>query len=124
MNTPVTEHDKVVSAIRDGNASRYKVLTNLEKYEHYISQLFPDLILLDRETDKPVFIIEVKRNGNIAQCIQQWKNVPSIPATLYILVPESDLANAKSIAEVVGLKTKFGTYYIDENGNNIRVKYE
>ena len=122
-NTPIDERFNVVSAIRDGNSATYEVLTNLEKDAHYVGHMFPDLILLDKVTKLPVFIIEVKKNGNIAQCIQQWKTVTSIPATLYIVVPELDLSNAKSIAEVVGLKTKFGSYKVSEAGKVI-VKYE
>lgn len=123
MDTPISEHDRVVSVIGEANSKQYKVLSNAGKEENYIVQMFPDLILIDKTTDKPVFIIEVKKNGNIAQCIQQWKAVPSIPATLYIVVPKTDLANAISIAQVVGLKTKFGSYYFDEN-NNVVIKYE
>lgn len=122
MTTEITEHDKVVAKIRDSFA-QYKVLTNLGEEQNYIGQMFPDLIFLDKTTDKPVFILEVRKNGNIAPCIQQWKSALSIPATLYIVVPELDLPTAKSVAQVVGLNTRFGSYNIDANGN-ITIKYE
>jgi hypothetical protein len=47
----------------------------------------------------------------------------SIPATLYIVVPVSDLPTAKSIAQVVGLQTRFGTYTINEESGAITVNY-
>ncbi len=122
-NKKVDERTIVISAIKAANSESYEVLTNLEKDENYIGQIFPDLILLDRKTKLPVFIIEVKKNGNIAHTIQQWKSAASIPATLYIIVPAPDLQSAKSIAEVVGLQTKFGSYQIDSNGRAL-VKYD
>ncbi len=115
------EHDDVVRYLCETNNTRYKALNNLEGEKHNISGLFPDIIIQDANNNL-LFIIEVKKNGNIAQCIQQWKNVPEIPAFLYIVVPEGDLSNAKSIAQVVGLQAKFGSYKI-ENGQ-ITVKYE
>lgn len=118
-----SEHDRVVSYIRDQFQKRYKVLTNLDDERNYIANIFPDLILINNETDKPDFIIEVKKNGSIAPCLQQWKSLPSIPATLYIVVPVSDLKTAQSVAQVVGLQMRFGTYQIDEN-NNLTVTYD
>jgi len=123
MDAPVNEHDLIVANIANANKDTYKILSNTGKDDYYVGSMFPDLILVDKTTDKPVFIIEVKKNGNIAQCIQQWKAVSSIPATLYIVVPLTDLPNAKAIAQVVGLNTRFGSYTIDDK-NKIIVKYE
>lgn len=124
MDTPVNEHDLVVAFIRDSQSDRFKVLDNLGKEEHYISQMFPDIILLSKQTNEPAFIIEVKNNGKIAPCIQQWKTIQNIPATLYIIVPEADFETAKSIAQVVGLQARFGRYNIDHESLVVSVKYE
>jgi hypothetical protein len=123
MTPEFNEHDKVVENIRDANTGSFNVLTNLVGEQHYIGSIFPDLILKDKTNDIPVFIIEVKKNGNIATSMQQWKSAPSIPATLYFVVPESDLASAKSIAQVIGLQSRFGSYKILDNGS-ISVDYE
>lgn len=122
MQAQVSEHVLVVNQIKRSLSSQYNVMTNVDEDLHYVASLFPDLIVQDKTTLKTLFIIEVKKNGNIAQCIQQWKNIPNIPATLYIIVPESDLQNAKTIAQVVGLKTRFGSYKIE--GENVTVQYE
>jgi len=51
--------------------------------------------------------------------------VPKLPAFLYLVVPEVDLVNAKSIAQVMGLQQiKFGTYKIDPHNKAVSVKYE
>jgi hypothetical protein len=124
MDTPIiNEHDIVVAAIRDANSARFTPLTNVGGEQHFIAQMFPDIILMDKATNRPAFIIEVKKNGSIAQCIQQWKSVISIPATLYIVVPQSDLPTAKSILQVVGLQARVGSYSIDAN-NHVTVNYE
>jgi hypothetical protein len=123
-STTVNEHDNIVRLLCESNAKRYaKVLHNLDGEKNSVAGLFPDVIIQDANGTL-LFIIEVKKNGNIAQCIQQWKSVPKIPAFLYIVVPEIDLANAKSIAQVVGLQAKFGYYKKDETTQKIEIKYE
>lgn len=119
-----SEHSAVVRSICKANENRFNVLCNLDSEKYYVAGLFPDVILEDKTTGKPAFIIEVKKNGNIARCIQQWKSVPAIPATLYIIVPEYDLDSAKSIAQVIGLKTKFGSYRIPETTGGAIVAYD
>ena len=117
------EHDIVVTSIKNSLSANYKVVTNLGEEQYHIGQMYPDAIIYDKVTDKPIFIIEVRKNGSIAPCIQQWKSISNIPAILYIIVPENDLPTAKSIAQVVGLKMKFGSYKIEPN-DAITVKYE
>lgn len=119
----MNEHDAVVRYICEINQSRYTVLHNLEGEENNVAGIFPDIMLQDKGSKSLIFIIEVKKNGNIAPCIQQWKTVEKIPAFLYIIVPEKDLSTAKSVAQVVGLTVKFGSYSVDSN-HNITVKYE
>jgi hypothetical protein len=119
----INEHDRVVESIRDANSATFNILTNLAGEQNYIGSIFPDLILIDKKTNLPVFIIEVKKNGNIATSMQQWKTSPNVPATLYFIVPESDLSNAKSIAQVIGLQTRFGYYKINPDGT-LSVIYE
>lgn len=104
------EHTAVIRTLCESNKERFKVLCNLETASHHIAGLFPDIILQDKNSENVLFIIEVRKNGEIATCLQQWKTVPNIPAVLYIIVPESDLLNAKAIAQVIGLQVKFGSY--------------
>lgn len=83
-----TEHDIVVKQIEKDLGTFYNILSNLDKEQHYIGNIFPDLILLDKTSNAPLFIIEVKRNGGIASCLQQWKIEKDVPAILYLIVPE------------------------------------
>lgn len=122
MSTEVSETARVIADLVKLYSQRYIVLANIEKDEHFIAGAFPSVILLDKETKKPQFILEVKRNGSIAQCIQQWKTQTTIPANLFIIVPESDLPNAQSVAQVVGLRNRFGIYWFDEKGE-AKIKY-
>jgi hypothetical protein len=117
------EHDAVVRTLCDSNNARFKVLCNVEQESYHIAGLFPDIILQDKNSDSALFIIEVRKNGGIATCLQQWKNIPKIPAVLYIVVPENDLSNTRAIAQVIGIQVKFGSYKIESNGV-ATVKYE
>jgi hypothetical protein len=119
------EHDIVVRAITESNQKRYpnyKVLNNLGGENVNIAGRFPDVILQD-SAGNLLFIIEVRKNGKVAECMQQWKVVTKIPAFLYFVVPEGELSNAKAVAQAIGLQAKFGSYTIDNN-KSVTVKYE
>jgi len=117
-------HDKVVCRIRDGNKERFAVLDNLAGEKNFISGIFPDLIFQDKTSGETLFVVEVKKNGNIAQCLQQWKTIPNIPIILYLIVPEDELSNAKSIAQVIDIPVRFGTYKLDGENNEVTIRYE
>jgi hypothetical protein len=116
------EHDSVVKYIENIQKVAFDVLTNIDSPQYNIGGILPDMILIDKNTKLPAFIIEVKRNGDISKCILLWKTIPQ-QITLYIIVPTSDLVQAKSFAIVNGLKVRFGNYdYAD--GNVINVNFE
>lgn len=108
-----SEQFNVAQRIREQFAPRFDVLVNSDAEEHFIGQMFPDVILLDKQTKNPLFIIEIKRNGTTAACMKQWKSQPHIPATLYMVVPKTELENAKSMSAYLGLNTRFGYYSIN-----------
>ncbi len=121
--TEKEKHDRVVRHIRSKNMERFTTLDNLEGEKNFINGIFPDLIFKDK-LGNTLFIIEVKRNGGIAQCLQQWKTVPNIPAVLYLIVPEAELSSAKAVAQAIGITVRFGSYKIEETTNEVTVKYE
>lgn len=119
-----TEQHAVVQAIEKMLVSHYTVVSNIAQEQHYIGGFFPDIIVMDKISGNVLFAIEVRKNGQVSHCIQQWKSVtPNLPATLYIVVPESELSNAQGIAAVNGLKAKFGTYKMGVNGSVESVKF-
>jgi hypothetical protein len=122
--TEKERHDKVVRHISEKNSERFTVLDNLDGEKNFVGGLFPDLIFQDKQLGNTLFVLEVKRNGGIAQCLQQWKTLSNIPAVLYLIVPEAELSGAKSIAQAVGIPVRFGTYRIDDVTNEVAVKYE
>jgi hypothetical protein len=116
------EHDLVVRQAQQDLSGIYNILSNLEKAQHQIGSFFPDLILLNKETNRPQFIVEITRNGNIARCLQRWKSVTDLPALLYLIVPESDRANARDISNALGIPIGLGFY--KRNGDTITINYE
>jgi hypothetical protein len=119
MESATIEHDKVVHFISEHQKDRFEVLTNFNGEQNFIGNMYPDIILVDSISKQPVFVIEVKRNGEIARCIQQWQSFSRLPATLYIVVPESDLSTAKLVAATHGVNAKFGYYTYDPNTQNV-----
>jgi hypothetical protein len=118
----LSTHDRVVNHIAQSFQGTYTVLSNIGTPKHYISSIFPDLIMQDKADNKTRFIIEVKENGGVALCIQAWKSQPSIPATLYIVVPKDLLSEAKKVAQIVGLSARFGSYTV--TNDEIKVDFE
>jgi len=119
-----TEQFKVAQKIKEQFQSRFEVLINLDTEEHFIGTMFPDMVFVDKKTKTPLFIIEIKKNGRIAACMNAWKAATKIPATLYIIVPQLELQNAKSIATVTGVNARFGYYTLDKNGDVLAVTFE
>ena len=118
---------EVVSGwIQKKHQNSFQVISNFGDNKTSIGGIYPDIIMYDiNDTKKevPVFIIEVKRNGDIAPCLQTWKLQSSIPAILYIVVPHNETATAKSIANAVGISVKFGSYTLDDHNNVTRVLF-
>ncbi|MBN8697408.1 MAG: hypothetical protein J0L87_12830 [Bacteroidetes bacterium] len=119
-----TEQLAVVKVIQSMLASHYTVVSNIAQEQHHIGGFFPDIIVMDKDNGNALFAIEVRKNGQVSHCIQQWKSVtPHLPATLYIVVPEAELENAQAIAAVNGLKAKFGTYKMKSDGGVANVNF-
>jgi len=114
-----SEQHLVALKIKEQLSHSFDVLINLDKEEHFIGTIFPDIVLVDKKNKTPLFIIEIKKNGRIPACMNLWKSAPSIPATLYMIVPKKELDTAKLYSTVTGLKLKFGTYEYDEINKRI-----
>ncbi|MFN8277898.1 MAG: hypothetical protein U0T84_10455 [Chitinophagales bacterium] len=119
-----SEQHKVAEKIRSMFVNRFDALVNVDKEEHYIGTMFPDMILVDKKTKSPLFIIEIRNNGQIAACMNAWKAAPAISATLYIIVPKEEFEKSKSMATVIGVRSRFGYYIIDKNTGAIEVVFE
>ena len=116
------EYQLVVNQLEADLANSYDILSNFSKAKYQIASFFPDLILSNKLTQKPQFIIEIRRNGDIARCLQQWKSVPYLPAFLFLIVPETDKDNARDIANALGIQIGLYSYRID--GQNVTIDYD
>jgi hypothetical protein len=110
-----TEQHLVSLKIKELFSSRFEIISNVDSEEYFIGTRFPDMLFLDKKTKSPLYIIEIKKNGAISQCVEQWKKQTTVPATLYIIVPQGELEKAKSVAAITGLNARFGYYTVGEN---------
>ena len=124
------EHDKVIKFIEQDLSRRYsakyKVLTNVRgSRDWHIGDLFPDIIILSRDNDAVLFIVEVETADSIAdkETVQQWKKYASLPGTFYAIVPNHELEKAKNLASLNDVKIRFGSYRYSDN-NVTTVEYE
>ena len=119
-----SEQYKVAQKIQDMFKNVYDVLLNIDNEEHFVGTVFPDIVLVDIKLKTPLFIIDIRKNGDIGNCFQQWKTRGHIPVTLYIIVPKQDIGNAKSIAAITGVNAKFGSYTLNENAEVVDLVFE
>src|SRR6218665_1786397 len=79
----------VVQQIEKILSDRFKILCNVDTPQYYIGGLFPDVMVREKVTNKIWLAIEGKKRGKLPQGIWQRKNLSSLPATLYIVVPKT-----------------------------------
>lgn len=86
-------------------------------------KFFPDVILKNKTSHEISFIIEIRKNGDIAKNITHFKELSELPFTVYIIVPKVNHIDTKNIIEASNLSVKLG-YYIYENNLVIDISYE
>lgn len=80
---------------------------------HFVGDaIFPDVILRDKDSNEVRFVIEVKKNGDFANSLNDIKALAELPFTIYVIVPLKDIQNARRIAELSRLSIKLGFYEI------------
>ena len=122
-------HDNVIySARRFLNDREFDIYTNPgNKKNAGIGNLYPDIILTDKNEKTVKFFIEVETSDsiNISEATNQWKRYANnIRASFYLLVPLRLKSKANLLCKQVGISVRFGTYEVDYNGNILNINWE
>lgn len=115
-------HDNVInSARRFLNTTDYDIYINPgEQKNAGIGDLYPDIILTDKQRTTVKFIIEVEtaESINIFVATNQWKKYATqIQSSFYLLIPANLKIKADQLCKQVGISVRFGTYNVDFAGN-------
>ena len=120
-----TEKEQVVKRIVEQLSDTFNVNFNpKDNPTHHIAGSFPDVILANKESGDIDFVIEIKKNGDIANDAQKLKELSHLSSTLYILVPQSELKNAKLVADLNGIKARFAWYELNETNEVDIIRFE
>ena len=115
-------HDNVInSARRFLNTTDYDIYLNPGTQKNAgIGELYPDIILTDKDKTTVKFIIEVEtaESINLFEATNQWKKyADQIQASFYLLIPTNLKVKANQLCKQVGISVRFGTYDVDFGGN-------
>ncbi len=124
-----TLHDKVIQVAADQlDKTNHDVYLNPDGLHNaWIGDNYPDLILTEKGSMTPKFIIEVETidTVNIIEATNQWKKYATeIKASFYLLVPLSRKIEAINLCKQIGISARFGTYQTDNFGNVTNISYE
>ena len=122
-------HDDVInSAQRFLNNTDFDIYTNPgEQKNAGIGNLYPDIILTDKNKTTVKFFIEVEtaESINISEATNQWKKYANgIQASFYLLVPTNYRELANRLCKQVGISVRFGTFDTDFYGNVSNINWE
>jgi len=116
-------HDQVIK-IAASYITKYKVYTNPGSEKNAsLGNLYPDIILTDKNTNTVVFTIEVETAESVTESeADQWKQFSNLGGTFYLMVPQNQRAEAERICKKYLIPVKYATYWV-ENGQ-LKLNYE
>ncbi|WP_203293507.1 hypothetical protein [Luteirhabdus pelagi] len=122
-------HDNVIkSAQRFLNNTDFDIYTNPGGQKNAgIGNLYPDIILTDKNKKTVKFFIEVEtaESINLNEATSQWKKYANgIQASFYLLVPRNYRELANRLCKQVGISVRFGTFDTDYHGNVSNINWE
>lgn len=117
----MTERDiairnKVIAAIKEKYENRFRVFDNTGEDKEVIVGQFPDVIFKQQEpppNNNILFVMKVETSDELVNSVPVWQALGSASSVLYIVVPKSKIDEAKKLASVAGVRTRFAWYEIE-----------
>lgn len=108
----------VIKNIKQQYKDRFRVFDNTGDDKKVIAGQFPDVLFMQKEpppNTNILFVLKVETGENLLDKIAEWKALGSTPSVLYIVIPKDKLDDAKKIASLTGVRTRFAWYELDED---------
>lgn len=118
--TPIAQqlHDRVIE-VAGNNLWSYNVYKNPGTQKLFgIGNLYPDIILTNKQSNVIEFIIEVETESSITpqEAVTQWSLYSKLPGSFYILVPYQLIEPAKRLCQQYSIQATVGAFYQEPNG--------
>jgi len=118
-------HDNIIQvAYNNLDKTNHDIYINPGQQKNtHINNYYPDIIITDKNSKAPKFIIEVETPDSINfNETTQWKSYSTLGGLFYLLVPLNLKNQAELLCRQQGIKARFGTYHIENN--QIVISYE
>jgi hypothetical protein len=127
----MTAHDisirnKLITSIKQRNESRFRVFDNTGEDKEVIAGQFPDVIFKQKEpppNNNILFVMKIETSGDLVNSVPLWQALGSVSSVFYIVVPKDKIDEAKKLASIAGVRTRFAWYEL-EGGEVKQVHYE
>lgn len=109
---------EVIVAIKAKYGTRFRVFDNTGEDKEIIAGQFPDVIFKQQEpppNNNILFVMRVETGTNLVDSVSVWQALGSAPSVFYIVVPTDKIDEAKKLASVAGVRSRFARYEIEEN---------
>lgn len=118
-------HDNVIQAAYNNlDKLNHDIYTNPGQQKNtHINNNYPDIIITDKNSRAPKFIIEVETPDSINfNETAQWRTYSTLGGLFYLLVPLNLKNQAELLCRQQSIRARFGTYRIENN--RIVISYE
>lgn len=117
---------QIIARIQKDLSDRFRVFDNTGTDKKIVGGEFPDVVILQKEpppNNNILFVMKLDDGENFVNSLSEWKGLASTTSTLYIVLPQNRLDDAKKLAAQAGLgKAKFA--WVEEVGGETVVHYE
>lgn len=111
--------EKLFDGLKTENHNKYKN-DKLGERNYLVGDLYPDVLMINKETDNVDFIIEiVLEKFDKKTLIDKWKPLSEIGSVFYLLVPKNDKIKIEKTLVDNNLRIRVGTYDFKNNQINI-----
>ena len=114
----MNDRAKIIEFIQEQHKERFRVIDNTGVDKKVVAGQFPDILFLQQEpppNNNILFVLKVETGKNLVDNLAKWKALGNAPSAFYIVVPKSNLEEARKLATATDVRARFAWYEIEKN---------
>lgn len=107
---------KIIASIKGKYEGRFRVFDNTGEDKEVVVGQFPDVIFKQQEpppNNNILFVMKIEMDGDLVNSVPVWQALGSATSVLYIVVPKNKIDDAKKLASVAGVRSRFAWYELE-----------
>lgn len=112
--------ERLYEGLKTENHNKFKN-DKLGERNYLVGDLYPDIIMINKETENVDFVVEIVLNKQYNNKIifEKWKPLSELGSVFYLLVPSNEKVKIEKIILENNFKIRIGTYDFRKNEVNI-----